>query len=87
MRMNKHQIINLGLLGIILILFFVPLPVPVENREGIQNKDIFIYGGLYWTSIYEQVSFGNYIPLSLLFLPCLGFISNYYWGKRVNGLV
>ena len=78
-KMNK--LINFSLLGIIIILLFVPLPVPVENMEGARDKDNFIYGGIYWTSIKEQISFGNYVPLSLLFIPCLGlFISN----KRRN---
>ena len=80
--MNKQKIINISLLGIILILFFVPLPVPVENMEGARDPDNYIHGGIYWTSISEQVSFNNYIPLSLLFLPCLCFFINNKRGSR-----
>ena len=72
MRVNKIRFIEnkiyLILILLMIGLFFLPLPIPVEDREGAQDKDKFIYGGIYWTSIYEQVIFENYIPLSL-FLP------------------
>ena len=75
--MNSQKIINYSLIGIIIILFFAPLPVPVENQEGAKDKDNYIYGGIYWTSIFEQVSFNNYIPLGLLIIPFIFiFINN-----------
>lgn len=79
-KMGKK--INFALFGILLTLLFVPLPIPVENIEGAKNQDEFIYGGIYWTSIPEQISFGNYVPLSLLLIPFLGFVGNNYWRKK-----
>lgn len=67
--MNK--IFLYSMIGIVIILFFVPLPVPVENQDGARDKDNFIYGGLYWTSIFEQAQFENYIPLSILLIPLI----------------
>ena len=80
--MESKKIINLCLLGIILILLFVSLPVPVENMEGARDKDNYIHGGFYWTSISEQASYGNLIPLSLLLIPGLGLIGNNYRRKK-----
>lgn len=67
--MNKLFVYSI--IGIMLILLFVPLPVPVENIDGAKDKDNFIYGGLYWTSVYEQAQFENYIPLGLLLIPLI----------------
>ncbi len=69
--MKKITKINLIFLGIILVLLFTPLPIPVENVEGAKDKDNYIHGGFYWTSIYEQVGFRNYIPLSIFLIPII----------------
>ena len=42
------------------VFFFKVIPVPVENIEGIKNKNKFISGGFYWTSLYQELYLNNY---------------------------
>ncbi len=63
-RNKIYLILMLLMIG----LFFMPLPIPVENIEGANNPNQYIHGGLYWTSISKQIQLQNYIPLSL-FIP------------------
>jgi len=46
---------------LVLTFFFLTIAIPVENMEGSNNPDKFIYGGIYWTSGLYQLSVGNYI--------------------------
>jgi len=71
LKMNKLNKIFLICMGVLFlsIFFFKLIPVPVENIEGAGNPDKFIYGGLYWTSLYYETSVKNYIPL--VFTPII----------------
>jgi len=60
------------LFGIIAFLFlttffFNTIAVPVENIEGVENPDEFIYGGIYWTSGLYQLNVGNYLGVLAYF--------------------
>jgi hypothetical protein len=58
---------NLIFVGIFILFiatfFFKTIPTPVENIDGINNPNKFIYGGMYWTSVNYETSVENNIPL------------------------
>ena len=92
----KEKTINYILLGLLMgTFFFNIIPIPTENQQGVcvqptdnYNPDAFcqpqkwIYGGIYFTSISEQMRFENYpflVPFLSLFV--LGFGTNKLWAK------
>jgi hypothetical protein len=67
--MKTKNILFLLLAFLLVVTFFFKIiPIPLENMEGAKNADKFIYGGIYWTSMLEQLSLGNYLAL----LPFIG---------------
>lgn len=85
MKTKKFLVVNLLLLGIFLLIFFFKIiPVPVENIEGANDPNKFIYGGIYWTSGLYQLSVGNFqgiLGLFCIFIPSLA-LNNYLWIKN-----
>ena len=66
------------------------IPIPVENQEGIENKDRYIYGGIYWTSGLYQLSVSNYLSVCSycsLFLVLFGGVHLLKFSEVKNGVV
>ena len=57
------------LVGILLlsVFFFKIIPIPLENIQGLENPDEFIYGGVYLTSGLYELGVQNYIGVFSLF--------------------
>ncbi len=71
---TKLIILLICLVLISTLFFFKIVPVPVENSLGINNKEDFVYGGIYWTSQLEQTLLGNYKSLELFSLMSISLI-------------
>lgn len=69
----KTKSIFLFVLGILFvsIFFFKIIPIPVHNLEG-------GFGGFIFTSILEQISLNNFIPLGTV-IPSFGLIFFGIW--------
>lgn len=73
-------------IGLLLVgaFFFKIIPIPIESVDGYLDKEHFIYGGMYYTSILNELNVGNYAG-SLSFLSLFGvliFTNNYYNGGK-----
>lgn len=77
MNWKKISFIALSLL-LIATFFFKIIPVPVENVEGNENPDKYIFGGFYWTSILYQFQVANYVAVFYLGLAYLSLIGGTY---------
>jgi hypothetical protein len=78
--MKKQNIFYL-IIGLLLVatFFFQIIPIPVENIEGL-SSDKFIYGGMYYTSILNELSVNNYLgSLSMLSIFAMFIFLNYYF--------
>jgi hypothetical protein len=75
--MKFKNIIHILLLVLIVTTFFFKvIPVPLESIDGYTDKEHFIYGGMYYTSILNELSLGNNVSL-ILPLICLAILLIY----------
>ena len=87
--MLKKQYINYFLVFLLITTFiFQIIPIPVENIEGSNNPNKFIFSGFYWTSMYDQLIFENYFGMAnfyFIFLVCFILNQSLNKGKRDGG--
>ena len=66
--MKTKTILYLMVLSLLVLTFFFKIiPIPLENVQGLENPDEFIYGGTYWTSGLYELGVQNYIGVFSLF--------------------
>lgn len=66
MKLKNKLYFSLALLLVVTFLFS-SIPVPVENIDGSNTPDKFVFGGFYWTSGLFQLSVGNYMGMFAYF--------------------
>jgi hypothetical protein len=78
MNLKNILFISLGLL-LVTTFFFKVIPIPLETIDGNLDTTHFEYGGMYYTSILNELNIHNYLG-SLSFLVLFGFmfILNYF---------